>query len=119
MRDRSKFCRNRTAQRLRDHADTFAVYTDTDEVVRDLLEAATEIDKRRPLVLRDEALDLLASKVQDDIFARVEIAVDHGEFEARYIYTPQGEFDKGIFCIRGDRLRNLTNALVSLAEKLS
>ena len=71
------------------------------------------------IMLRDEALDVMASRIENAARAKIEISVDHGEFEAHYIYRPMGDGDAGLCVISGDRLPNLTNALVSLAEKMA
>ena len=70
------------------------------------------------IMLRDEALDILAAVLEDTVRGKVEISADHGFFEAHYLYRPEGDGDAGVSVISGERLPNLTDALVSLARKL-
>jgi hypothetical protein len=67
-------------------------------------------------MLRDEAIDYLLSRVEDDSpAARLQVNVSHGQYRALYIEQPG---DPGESKTVGEWVPNLTDALASLIERL-
>jgi len=67
-------------------------------------------------MLRDEALDVLMRRLDDASWATLNVRSDSGHYQAVYVeYDAEG----GARSLPGDCKMNLTDALSSLAEKLS
>ncbi len=71
----------------------------------------TENRDAAPVLLRDEALTWLLSRLEDEPHGTLRISVDHGLFRATYA--------TGVTPCEGDALPNLTDALCSLIGCLS
>ncbi len=71
----------------------------------------TAARKPQQPMLRDEAIDYLLSRLEDDPRARLQINVDHGKYRAMYVSQP-GDPDQAK--TESEWIPNLTDTLASL-----